>query len=257
MVKFWKFKLKNEQIHNLKISVVMTTFNGSIYVKDQIDSIINQIGEFDELIISDDCSDDDTVNIIESYYNKQVRIIKNSTRLGPIQNFEISLRNAHGDIIVLSDQDDQWLPGRIEKIREYFSNRQNKYDLLMMNSIVTDKSLSPIKESLFDYLNSGPGIIKNLYKNTYVGCHMSFRRALLDVALPFPTGIPMHDMWLGLVSETVGPVTFVSQPTMLWRRHEHNYTRSGHSFGQRLKWRISLTNSLISLLLSARYRNRP
>ena len=99
-------------------------------------------------------------------------------------------------------------------------------------------------------------MVKNVYRNTYVGCHMAFRRELLAVALPFPPAIPMHDMWLGLVSEMVGAVTFNPVPTMMFRRSGHNYTQAHYSLHQRLTWRLGLVTSLIRFRLSKQFRKR-
>jgi len=126
-----------------------------------------------------------------------------------------------------------------------------------MDSTITDGALNPTLGSLFEYLDAGPGLAKNIYRNTYVGCHMAFRRELLSVAMPFPPAVPMHDMWLGLVSEMVGSVTFAPGSTMLFRRSGQNYTQARYSLRQRLTWRLGLAAALVQLRLSAGFRRRP
>lgn len=240
----------------LVISVVMATYNGARYLREQIDSILDQLGDSDELVVSDDCSTDDTPSILAEYASDRVRILTTIGKLGPIRNFEHALRHARGEIIVLSDQDDRWLPERLQRVRDHFAAAISPYDLFVMNSVIADGDLKSTHNSLFAYLNAGPGLLKNIYRNTYVGCHMAFRRALLVVAMPFPAAIPMHDMWLGLVSEQVGPVTFDPEPTLLFRRSTHNHTQAHYPLRQRLIWRLGLAASLLRLRLSPRFRNR-
>jgi glycosyltransferase involved in cell wall biosynthesis len=243
--------------HRPAISVVMATYNGARYLREQVASILDQLGEEEELVVSDDCSTDDTPGILAEYVSDRVRILTTSGKLGPIRNFEHALGHARGDVIVLSDQDDRWLPGRLQRVRDHFAASDAAYDLFVMNSIIADGELNPTHDSLFAYLRAGPGLAKNVYRNTYVGCHMAFRRTLLTVAMPFPVAIPMHDMWLGLVSEQVGPVTFDPEPTLLFRRSTHNHTQAHYPLRQRLTWRLGLIVSLAQLRLSDRFRKRP
>lgn len=238
------------------ISIVMTTYNGASHLHEQLATIIEQLGENDELIISDDGSTDDTLQILAKHTSERVSVITTAGKLGPIRNFEHALGYAGGQIIVLSDQDDRWLPGRLQHVRDHFTAHEGPYDLLVMNSIIADGALNPIHNSLFEYLNVGAGLVKNVYRNTYVGCHMAFRRELLAVAIPFPPTIPMHDMWLGLVSEMVGAVTFNPVPTMMFRRSGHNYTQAHYSLRQRLAWRLGLVTSLLRFRLSKQFRKR-
>lgn len=238
------------------LSVVMATYNGAPFLHEQLTSIVEQLGDNDELIISDDGSSDETMAILRDYRSDRVRIESTSGGLGPIRNFEHALNHARGRIIVLSDQDDRWLPGRLDRVRKHFAARTDSYDLLVMDSTITNGALNPTLGSLFEYLDAGPGLAKNVYRNTYVGCHMAFRRELLSVALPFPRAVPMHDMWLGLVSELVGSVTFDQGPTMLFRRSGQNYTQARYSLRQRLTWRAGLVAALVRLRLSARFRTR-
>lgn len=245
------------QVDMPRISVVMTTYNGARYLREQLVSILDQLDADDELVISDDCSVDDTPKILAEYASERVRILTTASQMGPIRNFEFAMRAARGGIIILSDQDDQWLPGRCQRVRDHFAASESAYDLLVMNSIITDGALNPTHGSLFAHLNAGPGLMKNVYRNTYVGCHMAFRRSLLDVAIPFPSAIPMHDMWLGIVSEWVGAVKFDPEPTLLWRRTGENYTKAHYSFRQRVVWRVGLVSSLLQRRLSKRFRSRP
>lgn len=92
------------------ISVCMATYNGEEYIKEQLESILCQLGEMDEIIISDDGSTDNTLNIIESYNDSRIKIHINTGKHGFVYNFENALQKAKGEYIFLSDQDDIWLP---------------------------------------------------------------------------------------------------------------------------------------------------
>lgn len=234
---------------SVAISVVIATYNGERYLREQMDSIVGQLGAADELVVSDDHSTDSTRTILSGYEAEGITIVDTEGRLGPIRNFEHALRFARGEIIVLADQDDVWLPGRLDRIREYFAASGSRYDLLVLDSDIVDGALNTTQGSLFSLLSAGTGFVKNIVRNTYVGCHMAFRHELLDIALPFPPSIPMHDVWLGLVSESVGPVTFAPGKTMLFRRYGNNHTQPHYPLRTRLYWRAGLVLSLLKLRL--------
>lgn len=238
----------------IEISVVMATFNGDKYIAQQLESILSQLGEDDEIVISDDFSKDNTLALIERYADRRIRIVRPKLSLGPILNFEHALNHARGAIIVLSDQDDVWHPERIATVRKHFSHSPHNYDLLVLDSEVVDAQLRMIEPSVFKLLNAGAGLVKNIYRNTYIGCHMAFKRQLLDVAMPFPTRIPMHDVWLGLVSELLGTVTFHSVPSMKFRRTGKNFTKAHYSWHTRIMWRVNLLLSMLHLAFDRRYR---
>ena len=95
------------------ISVCMATYNGEKYIREQIDSILAQLGDKDELIVSDDGSADATLSIVRSFSDPRIKIISNTGKHGTNGNFENALKHAQGDYIFLSDQDDVWLPGKV------------------------------------------------------------------------------------------------------------------------------------------------
>lgn len=236
----------------LLISVVMATYNGAPYIEQQINSILQQLGPDDELIISDDHSTDNTVQRIKALNDSRIKVFYPATSLGPIGNFEHGLTHATNDVIVLSDQDDVWLPGRTNAIRSHFASTHAPFSLLVLNSHVVNEQLETIEASVFRLLGSGPGLFKNIYRNTYIGCHMAFKRHLLIAAIPFPSRISMHDVWLGLVSELLGDVTFRNEPTMLFRRTGKNFTKLRYSWVTRINWRLNMILELLRFVLFRR-----
>ncbi|KIM09181.1 MAG: hypothetical protein KU28_00625 [Sulfurovum sp. PC08-66] len=229
----------------MKISVCMATYNGQKYLKEQIDSILAQLGENDELIISDDSSTDETVSIIKSYNNNKIKLFEKQTFFSPIFNFENAIKHASGDIIVLSDQDDVWSSSKLAEIRNDFKSDIDKVTLRMYNGVCIDSKGEIVQEDLFQYLNVREGMWNNILKNRFIGCNVAFTRELLRYVLPFPKSIPMHDMWLGLSTYIHGEVEFVDKKVFSYRLHANNYTGKKTSLWQKLKWRFQIVWNLI------------
>lgn len=203
------------------ISVCMATYNGEKYIKEQLSSILSQLSEKDEIIVSDDSSIDKTVEIIESFKDKRIKILKNNKFRQPNLNFENALKYSKGDIIFLSDQDDVWVENKVEIIL----NQLKKYDLIVSDAFITDKKLNITNESLFSEVNSNRGILKNIIKNTYYGCCMAFKRKVLKKALPFPKTREIgHDLWLGIIADRYFKVKFLKEKLIYFRRHENTLT---------------------------------
>lgn len=207
-----------------KISVCMASRNGARFIRRQLETILTQLGPADEVVVSDDSSTDDTIAIIKGFADPRIRLFENNTFFSPIFNFEHALKQATGEIIVLSDQDDIWLENKIAVIRERFRRRTAPVCLVALDGCVIDEQERILADSIFKKIKAGPGLVKNVYDNTYLGCCLAFSRELLAVALPFPRRIPMHDMWLGLLAEIFGEVAFVPEKTVMYRKHAASLT---------------------------------
>jgi glycosyltransferase involved in cell wall biosynthesis len=207
----------------VRVSVCLATYNGEKYLLNQLNSILIQLSENDEIVISDDGSTDGTVAIIENIEDSRIRYYKNdSGRNGPVGNFENCLKLAKGEFMFLSDQDDVWLPGKIEAHLKYHL----EYDVILSDAIVVDQTGGVLFESFFKQRRSKPGLLNNIIKNSYIGCCMSFNRKILNYALPFPPGIYMHDWWIGLIGERFGRVFFSEQKTLKYLRHDANASQT-------------------------------
>lgn len=229
----------------------MATRNGEEFLRAQLESILSQLGPADEVVISDDSSTDGTNEIIKGYSDPRIILLENNTFFSPIFNFENSLRHATGDIIILSDQDDVWLGNKVSVVRERFISLPAPIYLLVLDGEVIDEVGNLLHESVLERLaarrGAGPGLLRNIFDNTYLGCCMAFSRELLEVALPFPRRIPMHDMWLGLVAELFGRTEFVPIKTMLYRKHSASLTDFRIRFMPltQIRRRWSLSSSLL------------
>jgi glycosyltransferase involved in cell wall biosynthesis len=208
------------------ISVCMATCNGERFVRRQLETILCQLAPEDELVISDDSSTDGTPAILAEFatVDPRIRLFTGNGFRSPIFNFEFTLRQARGDIIVLADQDDVWLPHKLATVRDLFVRQPARPYLIVLDAQVVDEAGEEIHPSVLDKLKAGPGLWKNLFDNRYLGCCMAFSRDLLERALPFPRRIPMHDMWLGQLCERIGTTSFIRDITMQYRKHGSSLT---------------------------------
>jgi len=222
------------------ISVLLAAHCGEKFIAEQIASILPQLEEADELLVSDDSPEGDisTRDIVQSFDDPRIRYTQ-GPRQGVIKNVEFLLGQAQGDILVLCDQDDVWLPGKLERTRILLDPA--KPELLAHSAILTDEGLRETGE----IQSTTPGLLRNLIRNSYTGCCMAFTRALLPYILPFPENIPMHDQWIALRAEKFGRVRVVDEPYILHRRHGETQTGRGSTLKQKLQWRWEMAKALL------------
>ena len=231
------------------ISVCMASYNGEQYIRKQVESILANITSADELIISDDGSTDNTLEILKWYsvQNTNIKIL-NGPKLGVVKNFENAIKNAKGNIIFLADQDDVWEKNKVEVIINHFE--QNDCWMVVHDARLIDESGKEIMSSFYSLRNSKSGLVKNFYKNSYIGCCMAFKKDLIEFALPFPSKIPMHDWWLGMISEVYSKSIFIEDKLIGYRRHSSNVTGINHlPVTTMLKNRIFLFLELVKLFI--------
>jgi glycosyltransferase involved in cell wall biosynthesis len=223
-----------------KISVCLASYNGSKYIKNQISSIICQLNNQDELIIIDDCSVDETVNVINSFGDPRIKCYQNIENMGVVYSFNKALNLATGDIVFLSDQDDEWNENKVKTIKTIFETKNT--DLIVHDAVIVSES-KIISNSLFKFANSSPGFTRNIISNTYTGCCMVFKKSILKKILPIPIADGVyHDSWIGILSDFYGYKTdFINIPLIKWYRHGSNTSST------------SRRNSL-TLIIKDRYR---
>ncbi|MDD2307394.1 MAG: glycosyltransferase [Prolixibacteraceae bacterium] len=242
------------------ISVCIATYNGEKYIKDQLDSILCQLSANDEVIISDDGSGDNTTSIIQAYHDPRIILINRRISLPQknqypsylaTTNFENALLHATGDIIFLADQDDIWEKTKVKEILTVFETR--KVNLILHDAILKDEQKNVLADSYFKIVKSKPGFLKNMIKNSYLGCCMAFDKTILKNSLPFPRHLIAHDMWLGLIAEGTGNVAFIDQKLITYQRHESTATTSGNkskfNILFKLKYRIQFVVQYVSRII--------
>jgi glycosyltransferase involved in cell wall biosynthesis len=244
------------QSRQTPISVCLAAYNGSAFLRDQVASILPQLGAADELIAVDDASSDDSVGILNSFRDPRIRIFRHTTNHGVIATFEHALSEAAGDIIFISDQDDVWREDKVERIQGRFSLCPD-VSLVLSDVAVIDAAGRVTADSWIGSKRFRTSMLCNLMRNRYLGCTMAFRRHLLDLVLPIPDDTPMHDMWIGMVNEIFGKTEFIHEPLVFYRRHGKNVTTGKHApVAQMLRWRIALAKNLARLYWQfGRHRN--
>lgn len=207
---------------NPLISVVLCIYNGEDFLKEQIESILNQSWDTIELIISDDQSSDNTRNILQSYStHPSIRLFFQDKNLGPVKNVEFALKQAKGDLIAFSDQDDIWKP---EKLETLFSAIENRL-LVYSDSELVDEKGNSLNKKLSDLRNmySGTDSKGFVFSNVVWGHAMMIRRNLLQYALPIPVTIP-HDIWLAYIATVKGGITYLDKVLTFYRQHSKTHT---------------------------------
>ncbi len=215
------------------VSVCMASHNGEQYIEEQINSILNQLDQTDELVISDDGSTDKTIDIIMSLSDPRIKLFlfkntekgKQSHEYATL-NFENALKQAKGDVIMLSDQDDVWLDNKVEVVKAYLKD----YPYVVSDCYVTDSNLNIISDTRFTkeesyHINKYAALVLS---TPYQGSCAAFRREVLEKALPFPKGLQSHDRWIGNVAAFLFNVKIIPEKLIYYRRHEGT---ASNSFG--------------------------
>lgn len=224
-----------------RASVCLASYRGGRYIKEQLESILAQLGPDDELVIVDDASPDDTLEQVRTFHDERIRLIEGAVNHGYVRSFEQATLAAKGQYILLADQDDIWVPGRLE---------------LMLGALQTARVVA----SNFDVLGGGPrpniprlqdkdsrrnaanilGIL--IGYRAYYGCGMGFRRDMLPVFTPVPRYLnESHDLWLAICGNLAGSIRHLDGSTLLRRIHDDNATpRSWRSLPVILRARVIL-----------------
>ena len=221
---------KNTANCNYMVSIALASYNGEKYIKEQLDSILNQTYSDFELIVCDDCSADSTTNIVKDYCAKDKRITLyiNERRLGVNKNFEKAILLCSGEYIALSDQDDIWLPNHLEKLLEIIKGHK----LACGNSELIDKNgnsmaikLNEIEE-LYTFNDSDNLLYKLICsRNPFQGASMLMHRSFINQVIPIPDNIPYHDTWFALNSCFIDRIQYTFDVITLYRQHKGQRTQ--------------------------------
>jgi glycosyltransferase involved in cell wall biosynthesis len=181
------------------ISVALAAYNGSAYLNEQIESILEQLYVDDQMVISVDPSTDGTLELARSFAAKNPCItVLEGPGQGAAKNFEQVIAACEGTRIFLSDQDKPWHPHKVAAVLNAFAT--SSAELILHGA----QGASPQQ-------NSAP--------TPYRGCCMAFKRSLKHAILPFPAQTPRYDEWIGLMAEKNGGVFFLDEPLIRYRRH--------------------------------------
>lgn len=205
---------------NEKLSIVMATYNGGKYLEQQLNSFIEQTRLPDELIISDDKSIDDTINIVEDFKKKasfNVKIINHNLNVGYTLNFERGLLASTGNLILFCDQDDIWYPNKIEELIK-IAKLNSDYDLFIHDTDIADRNGNLSGFSKLEQL-SNLNISLDLMA---MGTCMLVRRRLVEVSTPFSENLAGHDNWINEIGRLLEVRMLIKKSFQLYRMHDSN-----------------------------------
>lgn len=233
----------------LKVSVCMAAYKGEKYIIRQLDSILKQLREDDEVIIVDDCSTDNTINIIGEINDRRVKVYKNEYNLGFLATFEKSINLSTGEIIFLSDQDDIWMDNKVERVLEIF--KMNKADIVFHDAIIIDENENVLYRSFSELRKISTSALKNFIFNSYTGCCMAFRSKVKDSILPIPADAIYHDRWIGIMGSLFNmKIEFMEEKLIYYVRHGNNVSPiSKRSLAVIILDRIRLARAIVARLL--------
>lgn len=204
----------------MNISIALATYNGARYLEAQLDSFVRQTRMPDELVVSDDCSVDDTLQVIDTFAAKApfpVHLHRNRTNFGYAANFQSALEQCSGDLVFLSDQDDVWFPEKIELIEALAES--DKHNMVFMNDAeITDEALHTTGLTKLGQLRSG-GIPDSRF---VMGCCAAIRKEFFDLCLPVPAAYGTHDGWIVTIADGIGRRRIIERPLQWYRRHASN-----------------------------------
>lgn len=204
----------------MKISVAMATYNGERYIADQLKSIAEQSLLPTELVVSDDCSTDGTVDAIERFIELapfEVLLSRNQKTLGYARNFNAALHKTSGDLVFLCDQDDVWYKHKIARMVEAAQQFQDA-QVIMCDAALARECLTPVGRTKLHQIKAS-----GLKESEYVmGAATVVRRSFLELVLPIPESFPAHDDWIVRLAEGVGAKLILREVLQLYRRHAGN-----------------------------------
>ena len=215
------------------ISIALCTYNGEKFLQEQLDSIEQQTMLPDELVVCDDCSSDRTMEILQTFAGETpfpVHIHQNEENLGSTKNFEKAIKLCTGDIIALSDQDDVWLPEKLEKLEKAFRDHPD-IGYAFSNGELVDDELKPLDRTvwqsnqfegeMFDRYVAGEQLLCFLRWQFVTGATMAFRARLKKYIFPFPEHkIWIHDGWIAVVGSSIGEIGLpINESLVLYRQH--------------------------------------
>lgn len=241
------------------ISVCMASYNGAKYIREQVMSILPQLGKDDEIIISDDGSTDGTLETIQSFNDKRIKVLHHAkieyrhTYLINFRkvadNFENALSHAKGDIIFLSDQDDIWKEDKVAKMIKALEN----YDIVECNCGTIDENDNLLAEKFRSKRPFSNSILGNLISMPFLGCCMAFHSKVLNWSLPFPNELIAHDFWIGFWGNQLGNMGYIDEPLHLYRQHTNNVSPGSKKSNNKLMLKLIYRTELLCQIINRLY----
>jgi glycosyltransferase involved in cell wall biosynthesis len=248
------------------VEVLLATYNGERFLREQIDSILTQDYVNLRVLARDDGSSDATVSILKEYAERlpnRFQVMPSGPGTGsPKDNFLLLMRSSSAQYICFSDQDDIWLPDKVSRTKQAIDELESRWGadtplLVFTDARVVDDRLRTLHESLWAHEKIEPDRIHHLAlllgRSVVTGCTMLLNRRLLELSFAMPSEASMHDRWIALLACTIGKACAVKAQTLLYRQHDRNAAGIGKSTvslpellrrlvkgeARRMQWRIS------------------
>lgn len=226
----------------MKVSIAMATYNGGDFLRDQLQSLLDQTRTPDELVITDDGSSDDTAQIVDAFRDSApfpIIFSVNPARLGYVGNFDRALSKVTGDLVFLCDQDDVWFPDKIASVEALALAYPDRW-LFMNDALLTDGNLNEVGLTKLGQVRAA-GLTDKAF---VMGCCCAVRGKLLDICLPIPQECRSHDNWIVRFADALALRYIHPFSLQYYRRHGANTSefianRTSHiSVQDRLRYRI-------------------
>lgn len=238
----------------MNISVCLASYNGSLFIEKQIQSVLNQLNQDDELIMVDDCSKDNTLQIVTSINDSRIKIYPSNSNKGCIKAFEQAISLANNEIIFMCDQDDIWLEGRISLMKKRLIEQQVLLVSSNMNFI--DEAGNEVKSYTIDGVKEAQSkkFIQNIMdifkgKTNYFGCAMAFKKELNNIILPFPKYVESHDLWIAMAANIMKSNYHCGDITLSRRIHGNNLSVINRKLSEKLWSRVIFAMSFVHILI--------
>jgi glycosyltransferase involved in cell wall biosynthesis len=222
----------------MKLSVAFIVYNGSNYMEQQLNSILNQTVKVHEIVVCEDNSTDNTREILEKYNKANpglFKILHNTQNLGSNKNAEKAIQHCNGDIVFLSDHDDEWLPNKVERTLQYFEQNpkmngvfSNGYLMNAHSEVDPQNALWDSMSFPFEQLKNKPAILReyiHINENCATGAAMAFKRNLAFLDQPFPSiKFLIHDRWISMNLSIENSLGFIEDKLIKYRLHPKQET---------------------------------
>lgn len=228
------------------VQILLATYNGGKFLREQLDSLFSQTFLDFTILIRDDNSTDNTLQIIEEYqqkYSTKINIIKDDKKnVGATHNFNLLLEKSAADYIFFCDQDDVWINNKIERSLQEIQKLEDENSetpcMVYSDMKAIDEQGNITADSVWQQLKLHPKYFtlnRLLVQNIPHGCTMVINKAMCNLAYPIPKDAILHDHWIALLAASCGKFIFISEPTVLLRNHAENVTRKKTSLTDKLK----------------------
>ena len=214
------------------ISVIIAVSKGDKYIGQQILSILPQLSFSDEVIVSDDRPGGITERIVKKIAAEDSRVIwVEGKNKGNTANLVNAIRHSKGDKIFFCDGKDVWLPDKVKRVMEAFSEGA---DLVVHNAYITDENLNITDYSFFEKYSVNKNPLANIMQNSFNLSCMAVDRKMLKKIMPIPRSVPVMAQWIGIISAVCGKTALVDIPVMYCRITKNDAFESSLRNGNRI-----------------------